>query len=787
MSMASQSIRRAHFISHILVLCALLPTAIAFAGSIRIDAGKKEAAETGANWELARQWDPMTIYQMLGSTVAQPNWVEGSDLVWFRYITAEGRHYWLVDPERRTKQALFDRGKLASEITRHIGEPSDSTTLDLAELTVDPDGGHFHFEIGAARYRYDRAAELLAFADSLPTGSESAHPYWTASPDGELGVYIRGNNLYLCNPVDPEGSETQISSDGIRGLSWGLMEEFYKDDDTVARPAAVTWSPDSRGFCIPRSDFRKVEELWLVENLSLPRPTLRTFPCPMPGETTPEQTLWLFDRETASLGQIDVARWPDQILDDLFITPLWWSEDSCTLFLARRSRDYSKVDLCTYDVETSDLRLVIEERMPTQVYLKDLELLPERGELLWWSMRDGWGHLYRYTNDGTLLNPVRAGDFNVDRIVHIDSVEGVVFFMANGRENGRNPYYRHLYRVNLDGSDLRLLTPEDAEHDVQMSPDGHRFIDSISRVDRPTEIVLRDALGNKLLDLETADTSQLMEAGWQAPEVFKAMSADGVTEQWGVLYKPFDFDPTRKYPIVTRVYPGRFGEFIPRSFWPVNAETFLAQLGCIVVRFGNRGATFERGQAYREHGTDDFRDYGLADKRAVIEELAERHDWIDGERVGIYGSSSGGYMTLSAMLVDNDFYKVGVAMAGPQDPQAYYNYWVERYAGVELVADSSGGSHWEPAAAKSNVEIADSLRGKLLLIHGAQDAVVHPVHLMRTADALIKAGKRFDMFVVPGAGHSLGSWQYLNGLIWDYFAEHLIGGSRDSAEAVIAP
>ena len=315
-----------------------------------------------------------------------------------------------------------------------------------------------------------------------------------------------------------------------------------------------------------------------------------------------------------------------------------------------------------------------------------------------------------------------------------------------------------------------------------MSPDGQVFVDCYSRPDLPTRCLLRDSDGTLLMELETADTSTLEGAGWQPPEVFTAKAADGVTDLWGVMYKPFDFDPSRKYPVVTKVYPGRQSEFIPWRFDPPSLDATLAQLGIVVLRFGNRGGTPERGLAYREYGRDDFRDYGLVDKKIVIEQMADRLGFLDVDRVGIYGSSSGGFMTVSAMLVYPEFFKVGVAMSGPHDPSIFYNLWAERYGNLESVTNNSGDVSWSCELA-GNLELADRLQGQLLLVQGSNDKIVHPAHLYRQADAFIKAGKRFDMFLMPGAGHGLGNWRYANGLVCDYFAEHLLGGARNSAEA----
>ncbi len=741
-----------------------------------------------ANWELAQKWLPDRTSDRLASLEVTPHWLPDDERFWYRYRTREGVRYWLVDPAKRKKEALFDCGHLASELTRITQDPHDGASLDLGELTFTRSDQTFEFAVGETRFEYDRATGKLArVAETESAGEkkEEPQPWWNLSPDGNTIVFGREHDLYLRKTGAPEGEETRLTTDGELHNAWGGLGEL-PEEEGEPRPVYISWSGDSRYFSVVRSDEREVEDLWLIDHLARPRPTLQTYKCSMPGETTSRQELWIGGVESGKMVRVDTDRWPDQILWDLFTAARWWSEDSSVLYFTRRSRDYFSVDLCAADPATGESRTLIEERIQGQVYLKELRELPTLGKLLWWSMRDGWGHLYLYDKAGQLERQLTRGSFNVDEVVEVDEEAGVVFFTANGREEGRNVYYRHLYRVGLGGEGLTLLTPEDAEHACVMSPSLSYFVDNHSRVDRKPFSLVRDADGKEIVELERADLSGLEEAGWHPPKVFVAKSADGVTDQWGVLYRPHDFDPDRKYPIVTRVYPGRQGEFVPRAFRPVSAETCLAQLGFIVVQFGNRGGTYERGLAYREHGREEFRDYGLADKRVVIEQLGDRYSWIDLERVGIYGGSSGGFMTTSAMLMHPDFFKVGVAMTSPNDPSVYFNLWAERYYGVEQVEDEEGTVHWE-SAPEGNLEVAGNLQGKLLMVYGEADDNVHPAHLFRMAQAFVEAGKRFDMLMIPGVDHGLGDWRYLYGCIWDYFAEHLLGDPRPGADSFPPP
>lgn len=745
-----------------------------------VDVGGASTEVIGsANWELASRWTPDQIADRLTSLEVVPHWFGSADEFWYVYRTEAGIRYWRVDPHQRSKTALFDHAALAAELSKISGEVHDAADIQLQDLEIEGAGALLRFTVAEQRYEFATDTSELVTIES-PTKPEI--PEWcTVSPDQSRCVFGRGNNLFVL-PLDTAGApEVQLTHDGERGWAWGDPWKLVDSEDREPRKVSAVWSPDSRRVAMQRADARAVADYWIVNHLSEPRPTLSTVKLPLPGETTPEWQVWVVDVASGGSVQVESARWPSQTMEEFFIDPLWWSGDSQTLFFIRRSRGQRELDLCAADPQTGSSRVLVEERLDGMVYAHPMVEL-DGGGFLWWGIRDGWGHYSVHAADGSLVRQLTSGAFNAEDVVAVDESGVVVFLSANGRESGRNPYYQHLYRVGLGGGSMQLLTPEDADHTIVMSPTRRVFVDNFSRMDLPTRSVLREADGKLLMELETADVSGLVDAGWRPPELFVAKSADGVTDQWGVMWRPFDFDPAKRYPVVTRVYPGRMEEFIPRRFAPVDAETTLAQLGCVVVRFGNRGGTRLRGLAYREYGRDQFRDYGLADKRAVIEELADRFDFIDLDRVGIYGGSSGGFMTVSAMLVHPDFFKVGVAMTGPHDPSVQSAEWVERYAGVERVVDEDGVESWQPAVVSSNPEIAENLEGRLLMIYGSEDETVPLSHLLRMADALIEANKRFDMFVVPGTGHELSPWRYTYGLIWTYFAEHLIGEGRPGVE-----
>jgi dipeptidyl aminopeptidase/acylaminoacyl peptidase len=440
-------------------------------------------------------------------------------------------------------------------------------------------------------------------------------------------------------------------------------------------------------------------------------------------------------------------------------------------------------------------------------------------EMIWWSEKTGWGHFYLYDKGGKLKNAITSGPWRASRVVAIDEKARVLYFQGNAREPGESVYYEHLYSIKLDGTGLTLLDPGNASHASVLSPSRRFLVDNPSRIDQAPQSVLRDVTGRKVMDLEKTDLSRLKEYGWRPPETFTVKAGDGVTDLYGNLYKPFDFDPGKKYPIIAHVYPGPQTEGVTHNFSAYSTNMQLAQLGFIVIQVGHRGGAPTRSKAYASYGYFNLRDYGLADKKTAIEQLAARHPWIDLKKVGIFGHSGGGFMSAAALLQKpyNDFFKAAVASAGNHDNNIYGYTWAERYHGMkevpvkEVVKDKTKGpaalapaappvkaKKEPPRAARpaappprtkfeikvpTNAELAANLKGRLLLVHGEIDNNVHPANTMRLVDALIKANKRFDMLILPGKRHGFGDYQpYFTRRMWEFFAEHLLGDRRSGAD-----
>ncbi|HEN20680.1 MAG TPA: S9 family peptidase [Desulfobacteraceae bacterium] len=562
------------------------------------------------------------------------------------------------------------------------------------------------------------------------------------------------------------------------------------------------WFENEEKLYVIKADRREVGDLFVINALADPRPELETYKYSMPGEeNVPQLELIIFDVETRERTDVDVAKWKDQRLN-----VRWSSQETADkMIIERKKRDLTELEICMVDANTGDLRVLFGEKQYPYIYdgygYGNLSVLNEGDDIIWWSERTGWGQLYLYDGNGRMKRQITDGYFVTGKIERIDTTGRELFIEAFGKEEGVHPYYTMLYRVHLDKGGMKLISPEDADHSFSMSKTNNYWIDTYSRVDMIPRSVLRDKNGTILLELEQADLSRVYATGWQMPERFVVKAKDGLTDLYGVMFKPFDFDSTRKYPVISYVYPGPQTESVPYSFSVSSRyNTALAQLGFIVVNFGHRGGSPQRNNYYHTFGYDNLRDYALADDKYGIEQLADRYDFIDIEKVGIYGHSGGGFMSTAALLTYPDFYDVAVSSAGNHDNNIYNQWWGETHHGVKELEkkvkvkkddeevkegypveeqDSVRTEITFKSKVPANQELAKNLKGHLLLVHGDIDNNVHPGNSIRLVDALIKANKRFDFMIMPGQRHGFGNYtQYFETMMWYYFAEHLLGDYR---------
>ncbi len=787
-----------------------------------------------ANYQAAARFSPNKLRKIIYSTTVDPHWLKLSNRFWYQFETPNGKQWYIVEPAIRSKKLLFDNAKLASAITLVIRDPFDAQHLPIENLKFAKDEKSINFEIKSTieevkKDRKDKKAadsmqkKIFFFNYELTSNKltevknydkPKAKPNWgSVAPDSSAVIFSRNYNLYwmdkanyikaVKNDEDSTIVEHQLTKDGVKFYSYGSdgdgenNEEVVKNDKK-RRGAYVLWSPDAKYFVLDRTDSRKVKDLWVINSVSAGRPTLETYKYQMPGEKeSPVDEFVLFNFAAKTQKTINTTAFKDQSIStwgkeqlnkdrDNEFRPSIWLGDNQKFYFSRTSRDLKRIDICTIDINTGVVKQIIDERFNTYVEVQRPGLINGGKELIHWSERDGWGHFYLFDENGKLKNQITSGSYHCESIVNIDQKNRVLYFTANGREDKEDPYFMHLYRINFDGTGMKLLNAGDFDHSSNMNDESQFFIDNFSRVNTVPKSVLLDNLGNKVMDLETADLSLLMTTGYKFPEPFKVKADDGVTDIYGVLYKPFNFDPNKKYPIIEYVYPGPQTEAVNKSFGrSMDRMDRLAQLGYIVITVGNRGGHPARSKWYHTYGYGNLRDYGLADKKAAIEQLADRYSFIDVTRVGITGHSGGGFMSTAALLVYPDFFKVAVSAAGNHDNSIYNRWWSEKHHGVKEIVSAKGDTTFKYAIDK-NPDLAKNLKGHLMLMHGDIDNNVNPANSIRVANALIKAGKRFDYVIVPGQRHGFGDMtEYMFWRLADYFNNYLLGDFSRSTEVNI--
>ncbi|MBS0421402.1 MAG: DPP IV N-terminal domain-containing protein [Proteobacteria bacterium] len=661
---------------------------------------------------------------LVSGTSLTPHWIGASDEFWFESTVHGTKAFVRVDPATNTMRSTFDQAPMAA---------------------------------GA------REGEVL-------------------SPDGRWAVFIREHNLWVRDTRSD--AQTALTSDGAQDFDYGSDAGFSASvvsDRLLAAPLApeVYFSPDSQQFLSYRIDARGVRDLALVETVPGASPRLHTYHAPLAGdETVATAQMILFD--LAKRTQLPLQYHPIKRIRSSEL-PVCWNRTSTMVCFLEEERGFKTVRLLAADARTGEVRTLVEEHSATYVKRDSLARLVGDGhDLVWTSERDGWNHLYRIdTRTGAVLNQITQGDWVVRDIHFVDDKRGYIYFTAGGKEPGRDPYYRHLYRVKLNGARLERLTPEDADHEIEFSPTGRYFTDTYSRIDAAPVSVLRAADGRLIRVLQRADIGPLLATGWKAPEPFKVKARDGRTDLYGAIFRPSNFDPARRYPVVDAIYPGPQHIRTPKSFdvkgW--ENDQALAELGFVVVTIDGLG-TPERSRAFHTVSYGKLGDAGgLEDHIAGLRQLAARYPYLDLSRVGIYGHSGGGYASARALLKFPEFYKVAVSSAGDHDLRSYWVEWGERFQGYPV--DESFES-------QANAPLAANLQGKLLLAYGDLDDNVHPSNTLQLVDALIAANKNFDLLVLPNRDHQLINLgkgpeaqrrmdPYFLRRRWDYFVKYLLG------------
>jgi dipeptidyl aminopeptidase/acylaminoacyl peptidase len=682
----------------------------------------------------------------------------------------------------------------------HIEDKLHGVPLDGA---WSDDGRYYTYRVrtanGAQSFRLDaRTGRKTPFAPPPPALGDADDI--TRSPGGRWALRVRDGDLFR---IAQDGAETALTADGEPDFAYASTPDSDLYSVTREIAAAKTapvgvWSPDGTKFLTYRFDQRNVRTLPMLQSVvpgathQVPKAHAPHVALPGDREVT-TATFFVFDVANGRRIPLDV---PPGMLADSGSTPetsLRWSDDGRNVYALVEARGYRTQSYYEADAGTGRARLLVTEtaRLPIRGPAGEAGPssqvawpLQQSDRIIFFSERDGWGHLYLYdTRSGELINRITQGEWQVRGVPRVDERDGWIYFLANGREPNRDPYLIHLYRVRLDGSGLQLLTPEDAHHEIDFSPDGSAFVDVHSTVEQAPVAVLRDSAGREIATFERGDAGALLAAGWRPPKRFTVLAADGQTTLYGTLYCPSYLDPKQKYPLLDSIYHGSHIATAPYRF-DLSASSRLgqstAELGFVVMILDARG-TGERSQAFQDlsfgaaFGSPD----AVADHIAGARQLAERHPYIDIERAGIYGHSWGGYRAARAMLQFPDFYKAAVASSGSHDNFLYVNSH-ELWFGMP-------DERPDPYANQSNLPLADQLRGKLLLVHGDVDDSVHPAQTLQFADALIRANKDFDLLILPGRNHDIQFDPYFVRRRWDYLVQHVMGETPPAGFAVRPP
>jgi len=722
---------------------------------------------------------------VIGGDVS-PNWLPDGRF-WYRSQVPDGFEFRLVSPSQKRMMPAFDHARVAAALGQASGTTATATQLPFTSIDFSRRMDSISVDVGQRRFRCDvRGNACVAAGAARSTGGGrgvgrggrgggggrgNAGPTTVLSPDGTTAAFLRDWNIWLRDVAS--GRERPLTTDGVENFGYGTDNAGWRTGD---RPMLL-WSPDSRKIATQQQDERHVGDMYLVST-KVGHPELRAWKYPLPGDSIVAMIhRVIIEVETGKMVRLQMP--PDYhratLGDDISMNDLNWSPDASELAFVSTSRDHKEAVLKLANAATGTVRTVFTETVPTQFESRTgWRVLWATREVLWYSQRDNWGQLYLYDlTSGQLKNKVTDGEGPVTTIARVDEATRTLWYGANGREPGQDPYFRHYYRIGLDGRNVVSLTPDDGTHTIDLSPDGKYLVDTYSRPDMAPVATVRDASGKLVMPLETADISRLVATGWKPPVRITVKADDGQTDLYGLMFRPTNFDSTKKYPIINNAYPGpQTGSTGSRAFTAARGDRqALAELGFVVVTIDGRG-TPDRSKSFHDayYGAMG-RDNTIPDQVAGMKDLARRYGWIDLDKAAMWGHSGGGFITADAMFRYPDFFKVGISESGNHDQRNYEDDWGERYQGL-LTRNPDGTDSY---TAEANQELAKNLKGKLLLAHGTMDNNVPPSNTELVVDALIKANKDFDLLMIPNAGHGFGSASnYMMRRRWDYFVRWLL-------------
>jgi len=738
---------------------------------------------TAKDYQHAESFLSYNTAPLIDHGSVNPNWLPG-DKFWFRDLNSQGSEFILVDPAKKTRSAAFDQSKVAASLGTATGKTYNALMLPFRSFSYTPDNSAIIFTAEGKQWKCDLKSYECVPDDEKMSGSASGVQSGRRarggrgndmlSPDGKKAAFLRDYNLWVRDVATKK--ETQLTTDGIKDFGYATDNAGWKQGEGPI----MAWSPDSKKIATFKQDQRNASDMYLVTT-NVGKPTLKAWKYPLPGDKNiiTIQRL-IIDVDNAKVINFQIPPDPHRatLSDDIASSGAFddadWSDDATQFAFVSTSRDHKQEKFRIADASTGAVREVFEEDAPTQYESGwgsiNWKYLQKTNEIIWFSERDNWGHLYLYdAATGKVKNQITKGDWVVTQILKIDEKNREIYFMSDGHEV-ENPYFSQFYKVGFDGKHLSLLTPEEGNHEISLSPSKNYFIDSYSKPDVPPVTVFRDLNGKLLADVEKADVSRLQASGWKAVTPVALKAADGKTDIYGLVFTPTNVDPNKKYPVIDYIYPGPQGGSV--GSWGFAASRgdnqALAELGFVVVAIEGTSNPL-RSKSYHDMSYGNMAENTLPDQIAGIKQLAQKYPYMDTTRVGIWGHSGGGFATAAAMFRYPDFFKVGISESGNHDNRNYEDDWGERYDGLAANANYD---------AQANENYAKNLKGKLMLAHGLMDDNVPPENTLLVVEALEKANKDYDLVVFPNSQHGYGGYSpYMMRRRWDYFVKNLLGGT----------
>jgi dipeptidyl aminopeptidase/acylaminoacyl peptidase len=743
-------------------------------------------AYTAADYARAEGQMAASLSPLVTNDVIRPNWLP-DDRFWYLTKTDAGSQFILFNPAKGTKAPAFDHQKLAAALSTATGKTYTAAALPFEYITFAADGKGVIFQTDGKQYKFaDNKVVTDTTHISPPPAAggfggrgrrgggagRGGNPNEVLSPDGKKAAYINNFNLYVRDVAS--NKSTQLTTDGVKDDGYATDNAGWAQG---TRPILM-WSPDSKKIATFQQDEREVNDMYLVST-KVGAPALRAWKYPLPGDKViPMLRRVIIDVEAAKVIPLQCAPDPHRstLSDDIKGGGGWadvyWSDDATKLVFASTNRDHKEEKVRMADAATGAVREIFQETVKTQFESGWADVnwryLSKTNEILWFSERDNWGHLYLYdATTGTLKNQIDKGEWVQANLEKVDEKNRVIYFMADGMDP-ENPYYGKLCKVGFDGKGLTVLTPGPGNHQASFSPSGNYIIDTYQKPDVPPVTVLRNMQGKQVMELGHTDISKLVATGWKPAIPFSVKAHDGKTDVYGIMWVPKNVDPNKKYPIIDYIYPGPQGGSVGSWNFVVakGDNNALAELGFVVVEIEGTSNPY-RSKSFHDMSYGNMGDNTLADQVTGIKQLAEKYSYMDINKVGIWGHSGGGFATAGAMFRYPDFFKVGISESGNHENLNYEDNWGERYNGLTANSDYF---------AQGNENIAKNLKGKLLLAHGLMDNNVPPENTLLVAEALEKANKSFDLIIFPNSPHGYGQYSnYMMRRRWDYFVKNLLG------------